>query len=520
MNYLDFVLIIDKNNNPCIPITESNAAYLLRNKQAKIINHDPTVIQRLDDYSAKCETRDNFELKVDSGYLNVGFSVSDGRHEYLAGQVELLQGMSERLQNRMRMRRMRRSRLRYRKNRNVDYKTIHNPTYKNGNENGWIAPSIRHKIDSHIRLIKKIAQWIPVDKIIIEVAKFDIQKIIAEASGEMISGKDYQNGPMRGYENSAAYVRERDRYQCQMCIGKSKQRQGEIQVHHIVPRSRGGTDRPSNLICLCPKHHSLVHGNNNNNKYFKELQAKKIVDTYKDSTYMNIVRFKIYEELCGIFQDVQIAYGYETKINRRNANLPKFHYTDAACIGSWKNITLTKSIYIVDQKRCNDRKMESFFDAKYIDSRDGRIKSGTELCYTRNQNSSSKRTTNQDEIVNYRQYRKDKVSKGRRQKECHSYCLKSGDLIYIRHGTHRGNIAEVTTVQNVNGKYKILFAYENQVVKYPSIMLSKEEYLLLTKNQCEKVKIVRTRRGMIWRKYNRLEYEQLHNNQYDKNKAV
>ena len=200
MQYLDFTLVVDKNNKPCVPILNGRAGYLLRNNKAKIINHDPLVIKRIDDYKSDFENRDIFELKIDSGYLNIGFSVSDNYHEYLAGQVELLKGMSDRLTNRNGYRRTRRSRIRYRKNKNVDYKTVHNPTYKNGNEEGWFAPSIQHKIDSHIRLIDKIASWFPVDKVIVEVAKFDIQMIKALADGKEISGKDYQNGEMKVYE--------------------------------------------------------------------------------------------------------------------------------------------------------------------------------------------------------------------------------------------------------------------------------------------------------------------------------
>jgi hypothetical protein len=520
MNYLDFVLIVDKNKVPCIPIKESTAAYLLRHNKAKIINHDPTVIQRFDEYSADYEIRNIFELKIDSGYLNIGFSVSDSEHEYLAGQVNLLQGMSERLTVRASNRRFKRARLRYRKNKNVDYKIVHNPTYKNGNQDGWIAPSIQHKIDSHIRLIKKIAQWVPIDRIIIEVAKFDIQKMIADLDGRIISGKDYQNGEMKGYENVTAYVRDRDKYTCQMCLssGKVKNKNNDtIEVHHIIPRAAGGTNRPSNLICLCHHHHRLVHSNNNNNKYFKELQNKKMPDTYKDSTFMNIVRYKIYNALCADFKDVELAYGYETKINRRLIGLPKFHYTDAVCLKEWKNISLTKFIYIVDQKRCNDRKMESFFDAKYIDIRDGKTKSGTELCYTRLDNASSWRTTCKNEVDNLRQYREKKITKGRKQRECHFYCLKPGDLIFINLGNHKGNLAEVKTMQIQKGKYKIFFIYKNQKVDNPTISLSPEEYEQLKKNECSKVKIVRTRRGMIWRKYNRLEYENTYKDQYDKN---
>ena len=64
-----------------------------------------------------------------------------------------------------------------------------------------------------------------------------------------------------------------------------------------------------------------------------------------------------------------------------------------------------------------------------------------------------------------------------------------------------------------NGNFKIRFTYKAQTVKYPSINIKSEEYELLKSNLLDKVKIVRTRRGMIWRKYNRLEYEATHADQ-------
>lgn len=512
MNYKDFVLVIDKNDQPCCPIKNGEAGYLIRTNRAKIVNHDPLVIKRNDEYLAEKEIRDIIELKIDSGYLNIGFSVSDNSHEYLSGQVELLNGMSERLINRSSYRRTRRSRIRYRRNKNVDYKTVNNPTYKNGNENGWFAPSIQHKIDSHIRLVDKIASWIPVDKVIVEIAKFDIQMIKAMADGKTISGKDYQNGEMKGFENSAAYVRDRDNHTCQLC-GATK---CQIQVHHILPRTNGGSDKPSNLISLCGNCHGKVHVNHNDNPLFRKLQKMKISDSYKDSTYMNIVRWNLYERLNENFE-TEIAYGYETKIARRYAGLPKFHYTDAVCIKGFKNITLAKSIYLVEQKRCNNRSMESFTDAKYIDSRDGKEKSGSSLKKERLSNAPSRRVTQKEYINNQRQYRLCKVKPGKRTFICNSYCLKVGDLIYINHGKHKGRIAEVEAMQkNQNNTYKIRFTYEGQSVKFPSINIKPEEYEQLRNNKCEKIKIVRTRRGMIWRKVDRQEYERSHSDQYSK----
>ena len=242
----------------------------------------------------------------------------------------------------------------------------------------------------------------------------------------------------------------------------------------------------------------------------------KISDNYKDSTYMNIVRWNLYERLNENFE-TEIAYGYETKIARRYAGLPKFHYTDAVCIKGFKNITLAKSIYLIEQKRCNNRSMESFTDAKYIDSRDGKEKSGSSLKKERLPNAPSRRVTQKEYINNQRQYRLCKAKPGKRTFICNSYCLKVGDLIYINYGKHKGYIAEVEAMQkNQNNTYKIRFTYEGQSVKYPSIKIKPEEYEQLRNNKCEKIKIVRTRRGMIWRKVDRQEYERSHSDQYSK----
>ena len=569
MEYMNFVLMVDKNNKPCVPIKEGKAGYLLRENKAEIINHEPLVIKRTDDYNSELENRDIFELKVDSGYLNIGFSVSNNKHEYISGQVEMLNGMSNRLLERKSMRISRRSRLHYRKNKNIDYKTVHNPTYKNGNEDGWFAPSIAHKMETHIRIIEQLKKWIPIDKIIVEVANFDIAAIKSYLKdGTVLNGKDYQNGEMKGYENVVSYVRARDNYSCYFCNKKKKKDDAQkekpkrIEVHHMVPRSWGGTNNPGNLICLCQSCHQKVHSKNNNNKYFKELLDKALQEsTFKDSTYMNIVRWELLNRLVEKYPnlDIEAEYGYNTKVNRRNAGLRKFHYNDAVCIKEFKNTTLSKNVFIIEQKRCNNRKMESFTDAKYIDSRDGKKKNGNDLKIIR-YDTKSKRSTNKENINNERVYRKEKVSKGKKQFECHSYCLKAGDLIYINEGKHKGKIVEVSKMQiirsnihkpiiNINilddkkidfnrelekkkiishmsdyekrfVRYQIVFKYKESEAKDPSITLTQEEYNKLKENKSNRVKIIRTRRGLIWREYDRLTYEAENMDQEEKKLEV
>jgi len=50
-------------------------------------------------------------------------------------------------------------------------------------------------------------------------------------------------------------IYRRDGYACALC-GDTRR----LQIHHVVPRSRGGGDSHHNLICLCAVCHALAHG--------------------------------------------------------------------------------------------------------------------------------------------------------------------------------------------------------------------------------------------------------------------
>ena len=114
MKYLDFAFVVDSNDKPCRPVLNGYAGWLLRSKNAVIVNHDPLVIKRIDDYNSDSEDRKPITCKMDMGYMNIGFSVGDEDNEFLAGEVKLLKGISDRIQARASYRRTRRGRLRYR----------------------------------------------------------------------------------------------------------------------------------------------------------------------------------------------------------------------------------------------------------------------------------------------------------------------------------------------------------------------------------------------------------------------
>ncbi|MBC8457279.1 MAG: RRXRR domain-containing protein, partial [Deltaproteobacteria bacterium] len=154
--------------------------------------------------------------------------------------VKLRTDVSKRVTEKRMYRRNRRSRRRYRK-----------PRFLNRKKNQVLAPSVKQKVDSHIKIIDFVKSILPITQTIVEAGKFDPY----ELKNPDVKGTDYQKGEQFGYENVKAYVLVRDGYKCFFSKGCSK----KLHVHHIVFRSNGGSNAESNLITLCEKHHDQLH---------------------------------------------------------------------------------------------------------------------------------------------------------------------------------------------------------------------------------------------------------------------
>ena len=198
------VYVISINNESLMPTNNAKARILLKNGKAKVKTTKPFTIQLL--YETTTYTQP-ITLGIDPGYQNIGFSAITDKKELISGMVNLLEGVSKRLAERRVHRRFRRQRIRYGKCRN---------RRKKGE--GWLAPSIIHKLDSHIRFVDKLKKILPITKVILEVANFDIQKI----NNPKISGKEYQEGEQYGFQNTRSYVFFRDDYKCQNPSCKNK----------------------------------------------------------------------------------------------------------------------------------------------------------------------------------------------------------------------------------------------------------------------------------------------------------
>ena len=382
---------------------------LLKQHLAKVVKTKPFTIQLL--YETTSYTQ-NITLGIDSGYNYIGFSAVTEKEELICGEVKLRDDISEVLKERRMYRRIRRNRLRYRKRR-FDNRI-------STKKEGWLAPSIKHKLDSHVRFVDYLKKILPITNIVVEVANFDTHKL----KNPDVAGEGYQQGEQQDFWNVREYVLYRDNYTCQLCGKKNT----ILEVHHIGYWKEDRTDRPGNLITLCTKCHSPSNHKAGGKLYGMEPVQKPL----KGATFMSTIRWKLVNTLmCGY------TYGYITKSKRVSLGLEKTHYNDAFCIAGGINQQRIEPIYF-EQNRRNNRSLEKFYDGKYVDTRDKTIKTGQEL-------SCGRRTRNKNlNGENLRKYRGTKVSKGRRNIRKQRYAYQPKDIVIFEDKKY--------TVQGVQNK--------------------------------------------------------------------
>ncbi|MCG2796266.1 MAG: RNA-guided endonuclease IscB, partial [Actinomycetia bacterium] len=326
------VYVLNMRGEPLMPTAPRKARVLLKEGKAKVAKRTPFTVQLL--YPTG-ETKQPVSLGVDAGYSKVGLSaVVPGKKELFSAEVQLRGDIVKLISCRRTYRRARRGR-----------KTWHRkPRFLNRKKpQGWLAPSIRHKLDSHIRVIREVQKILPVTSMAVEVAAFDTQKIISPD----IEGTGYQTGPRRGFENVREYVLFRDRHTCRHCGGSSKD--PVLVVHHIESRQTGG-DRPVNLLTLCKSCHDAYHRGD------IEITAKP-AKGFKAEAFMNTVRWKLVSFLRERGNNVSPTFGYITKSNRISLGLPKSHTNDAFVIAGGDGQARSLNSFFVRQVRSNNRKL-------------------------------------------------------------------------------------------------------------------------------------------------------------------
>ena len=326
------VFVISQRGEPLMPTTASRARRLLKCGEAKVVRRTPFTIQLL--YPTG-ETKQAISLGVDAGTKRVGVSATTEKCVLFEAEVKLRTDIQELLASRRMYRRSRRQRkTRYRKARFTNCKK----------PKGWVAPSIQNKINTHAKVIALMHRLMPVSKIIIELAQFDLQKM----NNPDISGAEYQQGPQLGFWNTREYCLSRDSYTCQYCAGKSGDK--VLNVHHIESRLTGG-DAPDNLLTLCKTCHSTIH----RDKLAGKIKRKR--PSSRDAMQMNIMRRFLHEAVCAVYKNVDVTFGYITKCVRIQNNLAKSHTIDARCISGNPLAQPVSSPYLIKQARRQNRQL-------------------------------------------------------------------------------------------------------------------------------------------------------------------
>ena len=302
-----------------MPCENVVARLLLKQKKAKVKMTLPFTIQLLNETT---EYVQELTLGLDSGSSKVGTAVTNSKNDVVyVSEIEIRNDITDKMTRRAKYRRNRR-------NRKTRYRECRFLNRKNSIRTDRFSPTMKSKIDNHLKEVNFIISILPVSEITIETASFDTHAL---KNPEVLNNLSlYQKGINYGFANTKAYVLNRDNYSCQNKGCKTKEKR--LEVHHIVFRSNEGSDEPENLITLCKYCHDGVH----DGTVVLKLKGKK-KGNLKHATQMNSIRVQLMKRI----NHAKETFGFITKEHRQLIGLPKEHYFDAVAIASQgKNVTL------------------------------------------------------------------------------------------------------------------------------------------------------------------------------------
>lgn len=358
---MKLIYILSKDGEPLMP-TKRKAAVRkwLKNNEAKIVSHRPFTIQFLKETETNTQP---INLGIDAGYAHIGVSALDIEHnEEVYSEVVNLRTNEVKKNATRRMYRIdRRIRLRYRKPRFNNRKRF---TKSDG-----FAPSIYHKMQEHVKAVDHVKAFLPIANVIVEVGKFDTQMIKAKAKGEAVKRR---NGEMQGAKDLKSYIFKRDRFTCQVCAQQKPVSQ--LHCHHIIYRSKGGTNQPENLLTVCTNCHTPA--NHLPGGALHKLITEASQPFFKGGFFMSALNSWLPKYLEFTRKD-----GFETAYRRDEVlGWDKEHFIDALVIAGANSETERLGVTVERIKlQRNNRSLSIFYDAKWLDRRDGKTKSGKEL---------------------------------------------------------------------------------------------------------------------------------------------
>ena len=318
---MNTVFVLDTNKQILAPCSRWRAHTLLSSGKAAVFRRVPfTIILKR---PVENPTLPEHHLKIDPGSKTTGLAVlQDNRVIFVAELTHRGQQIKSALENRRAIRRNRRSRkTRYRQARFLN----------RTRPAGWLPPSLQSRVENIMTWVKRLSRVCPITALSQELVRFDTQLM----QNAEVSGVEYQQGELAGYE-VREYLLEKWRRTCAYCHAENV----SLEVEHIVPKSRGGSDRLSNLCIACHPCNQRKNSQTAAEFGFPLVQAQAKVHM-KDAAAVNSTRWALYRRLCETGLPVEVGTGGRTKWNRTRLGLPKAHWVDAACVGASTPDTLT-----------------------------------------------------------------------------------------------------------------------------------------------------------------------------------
>ena len=328
---MSLVFVLSSDGHPLDPCHPARARRMLNQGKAAVWRRYPFTIiikDRLREESATHPHR----VKLDPGSKTTGIAVVAEATERVVWAGELThrgQAIRDALLSRCASRRSRRQRkTRYRQPRFLNRRR---PA-------GWLAPSLRHRVDTTLTWVNRLRRLIPITTISMELVRFDTQLL----ENAEIGGVAYQQGTLVGYE-VREYLLEKWKRHCAYCGAKDT----PLQIEHIVPRARGGSDRIANLTLACEPCNIKKGTQTAEEVGHPKIQAEAR-RSLKDAAAVNTTRWAMYQHLVATGLPVEVGTGGRTKFNRNRLGFTKAHWIDAACVGEVERLTTTgiRPLYI------------------------------------------------------------------------------------------------------------------------------------------------------------------------------
>ncbi len=299
---------------PCHP---ARARELLKQGKAAVYRRQPFSIILKERAGGDTQP---LELKIDPGSKQTGMAiVIEGKRGRRVVWAAVLTHRGQAIKNAINKRRA------IRRSRRARHTRYRQPRFLNRKRKaGWLPPSLNSRVDNLLAWAEKITRSCPVTSIAQELVRFDMLLM----QNSEITGVEYQQGELQGYE-VRQYLLEKWQRTCAYCGKKDC----PLEIEHILPRSRGGSNRVSNLTLACHECNQ-AKGTQTAAEFGHPHLHTQAKMPLKDAAAVNTARWALHERLSAGWRPVQVGTGGQTKFNRIRQGYPKEHWIDAACVGA------------------------------------------------------------------------------------------------------------------------------------------------------------------------------------------